>query len=448
MTPILRNPLDWLKRKTQDSISSSLSRHSPKPPAKPATPKKKRRKSGSVFIQLIGLQRQLQALELDLRQKNDFTVLLQEILDQISVLRAEAERADEQDLAGVIGQVSAYFDTVSDGRLELNAEGLTVIRDFVLIFKDAIGDAAPGVSHLDKKQLRAWTMRYQALMAGMQPVYEEVVEDREDDEFENRMILAENTRTHEEEASAEGIAVTEKMSAADQPFSSELEIDERRTEEETEPLSEPSSAEQEAALDIDYQRESFVAFHDAQETGDTPDEIEATELEEDEEPIVVPPVDTPVEEEIPFYDPSADRANRDITISDAEIKSVREYIERGESKPDVLSPPSRTDVYQPERIGMEPETDGADEQRPDEPSRSSIQREEIERLKQKIFELHQKQDMLSSTVNGMIGDIKAAMNESSSRTKEQPDEQPEDASVEDLSIDDLEDIIFIGRNKG
>jgi hypothetical protein len=361
-------------------------------------------------MQLITVQKRLQALELALRQKIDFTTLLQEIIDQISVLKAEAEAAGEEDLAGIIGQVSAYFDTVSEGRLALNAEGLAIIRDFVLIFKDAIGDAAPGVSPLDKKQLVAWNSRYQALMARMEPVYEEFEPESEPPE------VVEEEPAAEEEPVVEKEPAVEMSPVAETPLSAEYEPpvseEEDEVEEEAAPVNEAPAKPREVPVEIGNQKESFVEFRAAENDESEPDE-----------------------EELPSDYPSADIDERDVAISDNEFESVREHMVYDEPRPEFIAPEEMEELERDEEISEEAIVD----RKPAELYQSPVQLEEIQLLKRKIMELHEKQEKLSSKVTGMLGDIKAAMTEPAGE---------EGASVEDMSIDELEDIIFIGRKKG
>lgn len=387
-----------------------------------------------MFMRLIRLQKRLQALELTLRQKADFTSLLQEIIDQIAILKKEAAAADEEELAGVIGQVSAYFDTVSEGRLAFNAEGLGVIRDFVLIFKDAIGDAAPGVGSLDKQQLRAWNARYQALMAQMEPIYEKIIPEPVTEEV------------------AEPEPVTEKVVDDYTPSTDEAEDDTEKDE--PIPVTQLSDDSLNAGIEIGNQKESFIAFRAAEDSVGQWDEEDIIEGSQPQEPEEASPVQATDTDGIPLYDPSADMGGRDDVISDEEIRSVREFIERDEPESEFVEPEVKAvDGPEPEFIAPEAEPEEkapepvevvqekpAPDMKPDQSFQSSIQLEEIQELKQKIFELHEKQEILSSKVSGMLGDIEVA--------KSEPDQQDAAAPDEDLSVEDLEDIIFIGRRKG
>ncbi len=413
-------------------------------------------------MQLISLQKKLQALELSLKQRTDFTVLLQEITDRVSMLRKEAAAADEEELAEVIGQISAYFDTVSEGRLALNAEGLGVIRDCIVIFKDAIGDAAPGVGSLNRQQLRIWNARYQALMAQMEPIFEEIIPEPVTED------------------GAEPEPVAEKTDGDYIPSIHKTEDDTEKDK--TVPLRRSSDDSLNAGIEIGNQKESFVAFRAAEGSVERRDDEDVIEASAPQEPEEASPVRATDADGIPLYDPSAHMGGRDVVISDEEIRSVREFIERDEPEAESIEPDAEV-AEEPEPEFVEPDVEAAEEPEPEpkfiepdvEPTpqfispaeepeveapepveiiqerplfrrksdrsfQSSIQLEEIQKLKQKIFELQEKQEMLSSTVNDMLGDIKAAKSEPGQREVAEPDE--------DLSVEDLEDIIFIGRKKG
>jgi hypothetical protein len=425
MARFLRNPLNWLRKNKEDAASSSTSSGGPGSSSKRER-SRKHRKSGKVFMQLISLQKRLQELELALRQKIDFTELLQEIIEQVSLLKAEAEAAKEEELAGIIGQVSAYFDTVSEGRLALKADGLAIIRDFVFIFKDAIGAAAPGVSPPDTQQLKAWNARYQTLMAQMEPIYEDVTQPLVK---KDHMEVSEEPR---EEAPAYGDAEPE---ASDKEEDEEDSVDKRKG---VLYITDFPEGELEAAPEIGNQKESFVAFRSEEDIAGQTDEgdvIDADEIEEMPEPVTV---EVSADDEIPLYDPSEDMANRDVTISDEEIKSVREYIERDEARPEIIVPEEVPEEWKPahaEIVRREPRPAA----KPGEYLRAPVHPDEIEELKKQIIELTQKQEELKAQMSGMMGNIKAAMEDSA---------EEDVAPVEDLDADDLEDIIFIGRKKG
>ena len=228
----------------------------------------------------------------------------------------------------------------------------------------------------------------------------------------------------------------EEVAAAEDTVASVEEEKESDQEEDVLRITDFPEGELKVAPEIGNQKESFVAFRaddDSTEQIEEEDIIGADEIEE--EPV---PLETSAEDDIPFYDPSADRANRDVVISDEEIKSVREYIEREEPRPEFIVPEEKPEGTEPESVEAVYERPAPVAQ-PDEPYQLPVQLEEIQELKKKIFELHEKQEILSSKVTGMLGDIKAAI--------DGPAKQ-ETAPVEELSTDELEDIIFIGRKKG
>jgi hypothetical protein len=147
------------------------------------------------------------------------------------------------------------------------------------------------------------------------------------------------------------------------------------------------------------------------------DETDSFDVEDESEPVP--------EDEIPLYDPSEEIAVRDVLISDAEIKTAREYMELGEDRPKVGEPAAAN--------GLPPKV-------PEKIEKSPVQLQEVERLKSRLLELHEKQELLSSKMSNILGDYKKAVQTETGR-KDSP-------SVEDLDLQDLEDIIFIGRDKG
>ena len=72
--------------------------------------------------------------------------------------------------------------------------------------------------------------------------------------------------------------------------------------------------------------------------------------------------------------------------------------------------------------------------------KSPVELEEVERLKSKLLELHEKQEKLSTRMTGILGDFKEVV--------KRTDVKPRPPAPEELSVEDLEDLIFIGRKKG
>lgn len=375
MSKFSLNPLHWVKKKPQGVRPSASTNPVLKPPAQP-------RKSGNIFLHLVTLQKNLQSVELALGQGIDTGWLMQKAASQTSLLKLEAEKLEEEELAQSAGQVLALFETVSEGRLVLDNDALELVRSFTQIFKDALGDAAPGVRPLDTHRLERWESSYQSLMARMKPIEQEInlVEAEEfeiiDQEAEEAGETAPSTEDEIESVPPTG-ATAEAMPSA-----------------RLEPAEGPGEAPEE---------EAEVAGKEGVTGGQT------------------------VGDDLPAYDPAQHARVRDVAITDAEIKSAREYMELGESKPNLV------------RKEEEPqEAELADEE--EKISRSPVQLEEVEQLKRRLLELHEKQEMLSSRMSGILGGIKKVVDDAPERQR--PD------SIEKLEVDELEDLIFIGRKKG
>lgn len=406
------NPLKWFKRKLQPPTPSrSASQPILKMPAKP-------RKSGNIFMLLITIQKSLKSIELALRQKIDFTWLMQKTAGQMSVLKLEAETVKEEELAGVAGQVKAYFETVSEGRLDFNEEGLSVISDFVNIFKDAMGDPVSGPGSLDRERLEEWDSRYQALMAQMKPGYEDTLLERdkagEAESFDepDLSVAGEEAAASEEGKEAQYV----ETAPVGEPEEEEITISYQEAIEDDAPVDSPAG---EIIFDVSDKVDPEASGEVA---GDLTDTIES-----------------PHEEEIPLYDPSEEIHVRDVVIPDAEIKSAREYVELGEFRPEFEESEESPDETEAESAAI-----GSEEISPEparvKPDWSPVQLQEVERLKEKLFELHEKQESLSSKMTDLLGGFNKAVRADADRQ--------EPVSFEKLDIDDLEDIIFIGRGKG
>ncbi len=401
------NPFRWFRKKPRP-VPSAASISSPvlKPPAQP-------RKSGNIFLHLITLQKTLQSVDLAVRQGIDYTWLVQKAASQVSLLKLEAETVGEEELAQAAGQVLAYFETVSGERLDLDEEGVALIREFAIIFKDAIGDAVPGVRALDTRQLEQWNSRYQWLMARMKPIEVDV------------------SPSETEEAEVEEEEVDDAAPAVEA-------IDEVRADGEV-VVEETTEEEDEWALDESFGDKAPAAFPgegDFIPPFDRERLVESTERERSDESDVSEPDSM---EELAAYDPADEFQARDVVIPDAEIKSARESIEAGEPRPEFaerkeepVTPTTRPP--EPQRARPVPRRDE------EQPVKSPVQLEEVERLKEKLLELHEKQEMLSSRMSGILGDFKKVVRGEH--------ESHEPVSVEEFDIEDLEDLIFIGRKKG
>ncbi len=407
------NPLRWLKDKQPSQSSKSMSSPVLKPRAQP-------RKSGNLFMHLITLQKSVQSMELALKQGIDSIWLVQKAASQASLLKMEAGTVGEEEVSEAAGQMLEYFETVSEGRLELDSEGVGAIRDLLIAFKDVIGDAAPGVRTLDFEQVALWNKRYQALMAQMKPI-------------ESLEFLKLDDALEEEKPEDE-----EPVQEAD----SKLEAETLTPEEEESVVSKEEAAEETTAFEHDEQAISEVeeseeiGFPGVREFASSvvPEGSDGDEQSDVEGP--EPVSEENLEEELAVYDPADELSVRDVVISDSEIKSAREFMELGEPKPQLDF----------EDEGESEETPGAASAQPSNAEngasgvKSPVRLEEVERLKRKLLELHEKQEMLSSRMSGILGGLREAV---------QPAKRTEGAvSVEELDVDELEDIIFIGRKKG
>lgn len=390
------NPLRWLRQKSKPAEPRpTTSAPLLKPAAQP-------RKSGNIFMQLITLHKNLQSMELASRQGIDCSPLLQKASGQITLLKREAEKAGEEELAQGAGQLLAYLDTVSEGRLDLDEEGVKVIRDFIIIFKEAMGDAAPGLRALDNERLDAWDSRYQSLMARMKPIKEEI---------EISELDIEATAPEAEEAIGAGVGEEDSIH----------EVVETREEVQEEPAEEMPSVAAPADEEV------------VQESDQKPVE-EQVEVPADE-PLAAE-VSTP--DKPPIYEPSEELQVGDVVISDAEVKSARELMELGERKPEMagISDEAETSTVGPFDSRRSDKDDGED----GVSVKSPVQLEEVERLKKKLLELHEKQEMLSSRMSGILGGLKKVV-----KSEQKP---PEPTSVDDMELEQLEEIIFAGRKKG
>jgi len=364
-------------------------------------------------MHLILLQKTFQSMDLSLRQQIDSTWLVQKAASQVSLLRLEAETVGEEELAQAAGQVLTYFETINEGRLDLDAEGVAVVRDFALIFKDALGDAAPGVRALDEKQVEAWESRYQALMAHMRPMIEE----------EADLAEPEDVGPGEEDE----IALETSGAYAAGPV--ETDEDERVDDalDETYKPVHADSVDEDVAADYPDEEEFAPVADEA-----FPAEPEEIHEEAAKEEIAdLDPSETTSAEDLPFYDPAEDVRARDVVIPDAEGRSARERMAMREPEPDLAARRQESEAP-PSRVAPA----GSDKEAPKAP----VQLEEVERLKEKLLQLHEKQEMLSSRMSGILGGLKKAVRGEDGRQEPPP--------VEDLDVDELEDLIFIGRRKG
>lgn len=443
MTKFSPNPLKWLKQKQWRKAAKTAGA----PPGllkSAATP----RKSGDIFLHLITIQKSLKSMELAMRQQIDFTWLIQKITAQISILKLESETIGEEELAAVAGQVEAYFETISEDRLDFDEKGLAVMLEFTNIYKDAFADAVSNPPEVDQDRLKGWNKCYQALMAEMRPGYgdspleaAEIVEDpaevaqdqmaaaQADEIVESRPVLEltdEDAGIEPEEPEPpEAIEdAAKKPEAASTDVGDFGELEEEVPEEEV-----PEGA---AAQERKQEADEAAVF----ESAPPEDEVDMLdEVESPEEPWAS-------DDDIPLYDPSEEIRVRDVVISDAEIKSAREYMELGESTPEVRRPAEGAHVESDELSGVdrpEPVTTGSRFGRR-KTDRSPVQLQEVERLKSKLSELHEKQEMLSTRMSNILGDYNKAV-----RTEAVAGDR---SSIEDFDIEDLEEIIFIGRGKG
>ena len=394
------NPLKWFKKRRQGSAPQSSG--SPALLKSSALP----RKSGDIFMHLITIQKSLKSMELAIRQQVDHSWLLQKITGQVAILRLEAEAMEEEELAGVAGQAEAFFETVLEGRLDFDEKGLAIMIEFTNIFKDSFGDTVSKKSSINERRLEAWDTCYQALMANMMPTIEETpaelpttgvvgsVEDAEPEE-----------ESHIPEPAVEAVDESPVLDVEEYP------------------------AEEEAPAGFEVSADSTHAYIDDEE--ETAEQF--VDEEEGKDPPYMPEEWTP-EEEIPDYDQSRKVHEPDAVISDAEIKSAREYMELGESRPEIGEPDEEADL-EIEQYDDELEM----------PEKSPVRLQEVQFLKNKLSELHEEQENLSAKMSDILGEYKEAVQTAEAMARES--EPVEDLNY-DLDITDLEDIIFIGRQKG
>jgi chemotaxis protein histidine kinase CheA len=421
MSSFASNALNWFRKKSRPAARPKQhSRDFLKTPARP-------RKSGEIFMHLINIQKSLKSIALAMRQQIDFTWLVQKAKGHASLLKLEAETMGEEELAGVAGQVEAYFDTVSEGRLDLDEEGLTVILDFVIIYKRTIADAVSEMSPLNKERLDEWSSRYQALMARMEPSFEEALLGDKEDAFSEPEPLFE-----EPEPATDDAAYV-------------LESDEN------EEIEEPSTH---VLVEADHADEPDAATEPTAEAPpgfirEAPEGLGEPGLEEAVEEEADPfeqmeEFEAPPDDELPIYDPSKEIRAHDAVISDAEIRTAREYMEIGKSRPE---------LKEPERDGVSASDPLSDDYSPpplpdhkQEPSAEPhTELQEVEGLKARLSQVHEKHELLLSKMNTIVSGYKEAVQYEADESK-----LPcvEDLDTEDLDTEDLEDIIFIGRNRG
>jgi hypothetical protein len=401
------NPIKWFRRKRRlPEPAHSSAPASLKAPAQP-------RKSGDLFMQLITVQRNLQSMELAVRQQIDTSWLVQKTSNQMATLRRQAEIVGEDELAQAAGQLSAYFETVSEGRLVFSEEGVALVREFVAIFKDAIGDAAPGIRMLDHEKLESWNLQYQALMAQMKPI--------------------EETQTV-----AQGEAATSEHAAHSVPGKHVDNLPPGETEQPgvVKDGSETGFPKEiyNAALDDLVAEKPDFAFPKAEDfSGASPSPpIESIRQDELSDTLSV--------DSLPPYDPTDEARVRDVVISDSETRSPRGRM--GGS--DAISPPLFADRGLGAQRGavLEPHSAKPAPGRLEGKSvKSPVQLEEVERLKRKLFDLHEEQETLSWRMNGILGGLKKAV-------KSEQAAQNESMCADGPDTQEMEDIIFIGRKKG
>ncbi len=414
MAKFSANPLNWFRKKSRAQASPSNSPSTIKPPAKP-------RKSGDIFMHLINIQKSLKSIELAMRQRMDFTWLVQEATGQISLLKLEAETMREEEWAAVACQVEEYFETVSEGRLDLDEEGLAVILDFVNLYKRALGDTVSDANTVSREQMEKWTSRYQALMARMRPSYEET------------------SGSKPEQPDEPASAIEDKLA---EPALADIEMAEPAGGEESpqESLQESLDDFAEAAPQYTERAEAVDAFESPPEFADASLEPDADiEAEMESVDSMEEPESPPAEDEIPLYDPAEQMQVRDVVISDAEIKTAREYMELGKSRPAIKESEKQSEPFETGSI-LQDRNESVFARRRETADKSPVELQEVERLKAKLAELHEKQEMLSTKMSSILGDYKKAV--------ERETVGRETRSVEDLDMEDLEDIIFIGREKG
>ncbi|MBI5118388.1 hypothetical protein HZA56_18090 [Candidatus Poribacteria bacterium] len=401
------NPIKWFRRKrrppqpAQSNAPASL-----KAPVQP-------RKSGDLFMQLITVQKNLQSMELAVRQQIDTSWLVQKTSNQMATLKRQAETVGEEELAQAAGQLSAYFETVSEGRLVFSEEGVALVREFVAIFKDAIGDAAPGIRMLDHGKLESWNWQYQALMAQMKPIEE------------TQTPAQGETATLERAAHNDTDAQVGNFSIGETEQPSVVKDDAEKGL--------PKEIYDPALNDLVAGKPDF-AFPKAEDFSAASPSPGIESVRQDELS------DTPSVDSLPPYDPTDEARVRDVVISDSEIRSPRGRMDSGHT----VSTPSFADRGPGAQRSVAPEADppkltpGKMEA---ESVKSPVQLEEVERLKRKLFDLHEEQETLSWRMNGILGGLKKAV-------KSEQAAQSESTRADGLDTQEMEDIIFIGRKKG
>jgi hypothetical protein len=342
-------------------------------------------------MHLINLQKSLQALELALRQDMELGGLLQKAREIVSALRLEAELIGEEELAQGAGQVLAYLETVLEGRLELDETGTGTVLDFVIFFKDALTDATLKVQAANSRELREWNERYQNLMARMKPIEEEI-------------IAREVSEVQENKEELEAIEPVLELSDAD---------------EEANAVSVPGE-EMQSAQEVVLEEQDADST-DAQTAAGIAERVEeASQAEE-------------VVEEVQLMESAPENMAADVVIPDAETKSARELLESLEP---LVSPASALDqeIVIAGGNGFKSKRNG------DSPVRIPVQLEEVERLKKKLLQLHEKQEILSSKMSGILGDLK--------KNTSVDQQERRGLSIEKMDMAEIEDLIFIGRKKG
>jgi chemotaxis protein histidine kinase CheA len=298
-------------------------------------------------MHLITIQKSLKSIELAMRQQIDFSWLIHKITGQISVLKLEAETISEEQLAGVAGQVEAFFETVSDGRLDFDEKSLAIILEFTNIYKDTLGDAVSETSSNHRLRLDAWNKCYQGLMADMRP------------SFEARPI---RVRPFEPPPPPE--PDNTQIGSTLEP--SELELYDEEPEElasvlDIDPVKLPSQVDREP---------DYVADEDVEEP--EPDYVADDDISDDPEPWS--PGD-----DIPVYDQGLDGYySRDVVISDSETISARECLEMEESQADDADCVGVAESEEPVRF------------------------QELSDLKAQLSELHEEQEQISSTMSEIL----------------------------------------------
>ena len=165
MPKLTLNPFKWFRRAGRARrIAPALSSRAGGQARADAKQREK------VLVYLVTLQKSLSSLQLALEQDIDIVWLVQKVTGDISLIKLEASKTNEEKLTEVAGKVRAYFETIAEGRLELDAEGIEMISEFVRIFGDILGGrtSQADLSHINS--LNSWDTQYQALMAKMKPI--------------------------------------------------------------------------------------------------------------------------------------------------------------------------------------------------------------------------------------------------------------------------------------